>query len=176
MEMANRSPNEPATANPAIASGLQADRTPTHANHEANAENHRLVHAGLGCVLVYATLATYLHARRFLRSAVQTQGFVTALVPMDPEDARAVFGDASTNIPGPMYSYAYSFRDSQGAERGAVSSSGSWPSEFKVGDAVTVLYLPGHPESPELQKNSDPWTRMEFTGLVGASVYVSGFL
>jgi len=118
-------------------------------------------------VLLCATLATYLHARRFLRSAVQTQGFVTALVPMDSEDARAVFDDASTNIPGPMYSYAYSFRDSQGAERGAVSSSGSWPSEFKAGDPVTVLYLPGHPESPELQKNFDPWTRMEFTGLVG---------
>ena len=117
-------------------------------------------------VLACFSLVIYLHARSFLRSAVRTQGLVTTLVPMDPEDARSVFGDESTNIPGPMYSYAYSFRDAQGAEHGAVSSFGSWPAEFKIGDTVTVLYLPEHPEKAELQMNFDPWADAVFAGQV----------
>ncbi len=115
-------------------------------------------------VLACTSLVIYLHTRNFLRSAVRTQGLVTKLVPMDPEDAHAVFGDDSANIAAPIYSYAYSFRDSRGAEHRAVSSFGSSPAECKIGDAVTVLYLPEHPENAELQDNFDPWAGAVFTG------------
>ncbi len=111
----------------------------------------------LALLLLCTSLVTYLDACSFLRSAVRTQGSVTALVPMDDEDVRSVFGDPTTNFPGPYFSYGYLFRDLDGMEHRAVSSSGSSPAEYKIGDMVAVIYPPRHPEKAELEKHIDRW-------------------
>jgi hypothetical protein len=112
-------------------------------------------------------LISYSQARGFGRSAVQTQGVVTKLVPMDEEDLKAVFGDDFTHSFGTMYCYAYAFHDLQGTEHQAVSRSGSWPAKYRIGDTVNLLYLPERPEQSELKEDFDPWGEAVFAWQLG---------
>jgi hypothetical protein len=58
---------------------------------------------------------------------------------------------------GDSYFPVFVYSDRKGAEHRIYSKIGSYPPSHKMGDAVTVLYLPGHEDSAKLDDWFDFW-------------------
>jgi len=75
----------------------------------------------------------YRNTHHFLQSASRAQGTVTR------------FFDRMDRYTNKIYYPVYEFQDARGNEYEIVSSAGSYPLAYQIGDTVTMLYLPNHP-------------------------------
>ncbi len=72
----------------------------------------------------------YRHAQTFVQTASRAQATITKMVEREGSDHDT------------CYYPVFTFKDSNGQEQEVYSSSGQYPPAYKVGDRVTVLYLP----------------------------------
>jgi len=75
----------------------------------------------------------YRNTDRFLQSATRTQGTVKK------------FLDRPDRYTNKIYYPVYAYQDGQGNEYETYSSASSYPIAYQIGDKVTMLYLPAHP-------------------------------
>jgi hypothetical protein len=75
---------------------------------------------------------------------------------------------------GSVYRPVVRFEPDGGPERTFESSTGSNPPSYHLGEAVTVLWTPGHPEEARIQSFGDLWFGPLALGLMGLLCGVLG--
>jgi hypothetical protein len=113
--------------------------------------------AGIGLMVIayYQAQGTW----AFLATAQETSGQVV--------DLRLGSGNSST------YHAVIRFTAPGGRTRDFVSSSGSNPPSYSVGEKVVVLYAPGHPEHARLDSFGNLWLGAVVTGGMGAAFFLA---
>lgn len=81
-------------------------------------------------------IVSFIRAKRFLNSAIETRGIVI----------QDVYKGQSSDGGGAMYSPKVKFTDSMGREYEFTENWSSNRPDFKIGDEVIVLYNPSNPQ------------------------------
>lgn len=81
-------------------------------------------------------IVSFIRAKRFLNSAIETRGIVI----------QDVYKGQSSDGGGSMYSPKVKFTDSMGREYEFTENWSSNRPDFKIGDEVIVLYNPSNPQ------------------------------
>ena len=101
-----------------------------------------------GVVVLFSSMVAYFHTRTFLRKAPRIDARVVKLVE----------GYAGTNYTKIMYYPVYIYWDDQGMRREIWSAIGSHPATCKLGDKVTLVYLPDSPRDSKPYKFWSFWS------------------
>jgi hypothetical protein len=112
---------------------------------------------GLGCVALVGALATALHTWHFTRDAQRAGGAVIEMRQQTDKDSGSV-----------SYAPTFRFQDASGTQRTVSSPFYSSPSEFHVGDSVTVLYRSDDPEAARIDTYWQVWGLPSLLGIIGS--------
>lgn len=116
--------------------------------------------AGGGSICLAIAAGAFLFSWHFVNTAAHADGRILRMLEQNDKDN------------GKVYYPVFTFRDAQGAEHTIHSSWGSFPPQYEVGDAVPVLYSPGHPENATINRFFAVWGMPLIIGILGA-VYLS---
>lgn len=117
-----------------------------------------LTGAALLCLALYLGLDT----KRFIDSAIATEGTVIDLLPVESSDGSTTYR--------PEVAYI----DGGGATRTFQSSSSSNPPSHNVGEHITVLYSPEHSGAPRIKSFLHLWMGTTIAGCLGALFFSIG--
>ena len=114
--------------------------------------------------LIELTIASFLYhsTRNFLQSASRAQGTVTK------------FFDRMDRYTNKIYYPVYEFQDAQGKDYEIVSSAGSYPLAYQIGDTVTMLYIPNHANDATPDTFLEIWFWPIFVACFGFLKFVVG--
>jgi hypothetical protein len=118
-----------------------------------------IVSLGLLGVAGFFTLNTL----RFLDRSVSVQGTITALVPVTRSGSDQDGGGSQIT-----YAPEFSFTAADGRVFSVTSTFSSNPASFDVGDTVSVLYQPDHPDHARIDSFGQLWGISLIVGGIGA--------
>jgi uncharacterized protein DUF3592 len=125
---------------------------------------------GIGALMLFIALVLWNKTRSFVARAASAQGVVTELIVVRDKD-----GGSDT------YKPAVQFTTPEGQEVNFTSSFSSRPPAYDVGEAVPVLYIPGHAEEARLKGFGSLWLGPTILaglgavfGLIGGSILYAG--
>jgi hypothetical protein len=120
---------------------------------------------GMGTLFLGGALISAHFTQQFLRTSVTTQGKVVGLKPVSSSRHNSL-----------TYAPVFHF-DVPGTHFATVVSHiSSSPPAFKVGEAVTVRYQPGHPEKAVIDSFGQLWSGDLIFGMAGAISIAIGLL
>jgi len=116
-------------------------------------------------LLLIAAFATSMHTLRFTRIAQRTIGNIIEMRPNNDRDS----GDVT-------YAPTFRFQDTSGSEHTVSSHFYSAPPEFRVGDAVKVLYRSDDPESARIDSYWQVWGLPTLLAIIGGVQLPTGIV
>ncbi len=119
----------------------------------------------LGVAMLIGTYFLFKSTNEFLAKAISTEGKVIELV-------RKKSGNSSNN--SISYHPLVSFVDQEGYNSEFLSSSGSNPPAYKVGEKVEILYNPESPLDAKINSFSPLWGGVAITGFLGTTFTLLG--
>ncbi len=124
-----------------------------------------LVFAGVGAMLLFLGIATFIKTRRFAADAIRTPGVVVENKAMREQRQDGLGHDT-------LYYPVFAFTDLQGIERRVRGSTASFPPSFPIGAQVVVLYRRDDPESARIDSPGDLWFVPAVASIIGAVTLV----
>ncbi len=121
---------------------------------------------GLGLVLLVVAVVVWHVKTEFRRSAVRADGTVVEM-----SSHRSVNNGRTTET----YCPTVEFADADGRITTFDTGVCSSPARYEVGDGVTVLYQPGHPENAAVD-GMDDWLVVIFLAFAGCVLLVIGIV
>jgi len=127
-----------------------------------NREGIGLTTIGVAGLALVAALGAFIYSLNFVRTASQAGGQVVQLQKdeSDPSSFHTVF----------------TFRDSRGAEHTVKSALASSPPEYKLGDAVVVLYDINSPAQAKIRNFFSIWGLAFIAALLGLVALPTGIV
>lgn len=122
---------------------------------------------GVAALMLAITMITGISTARMIGGEVSTRGYVTGFVTRT---------DATGN---PFYYPVVRFILPDGSRRSVQMTEGSWPSAYKVDEAVTVRYDPAQPHRARIATTSATlslWIWTLVTGILGAAFLLAALL
>ena len=116
----------------------------------------------IGIGLLIGALLIYQNTQNFLGTALTTKGIVTDLI-------RSRSSDSYT------YKPLVEFETEEGLKVEFVSSTGSNPPSYSVGEVVDVLYQPSSPEKAKISGFFSLWGLSVIMGGIGTVFFLIGF-
>jgi len=117
----------------------------------------------VGLLMLIGAAMLYVRTERFLAEAVHVQGEVIDLVESWSKDSD-----------GSVYKPIVRYLTADDKEVEFVSSMGSYPPAYKVGETVEVLYLPDQPGSAEIKGFGEQWLGVLVLGFLGGIFFCIG--
>ncbi len=115
----------------------------------------------IGAGMFACSYGFYHHSRTFLAGCAHADGTVV----------ENTIG-RSSNDGSPMYYPKFSFQTPDGDTHAILSSSGSSPASYKVGQHVPVLYTPGEPNSARVDSFMELWFAATIFFVLGAAGWI----
>jgi hypothetical protein len=112
--------------------------------------------AVIGTILLIVAIGALITTRSFMKTAIQAEGSVVALSDR-----------SSSGKLGGVYYPVFTFKDKYEHEFTIISSSGSNPAAFSVGEKVTVLYDPLIPVRARIKSFGQSWLFPTVFGGIG---------
>ena len=116
-----------------------------------------LIFVAMGSTMLAVAAATFLHTRDFVKNSSAGEGVVIDLV----------WRESSGRSRGGAYYPRVRFRTDSGQEFVFVSSTGSRPASFQVGERVHVLYSPDNPTRARIDSFGSLWVLPLVFGSLG---------
>jgi hypothetical protein len=128
-----------------------------------------IIFLGVGLLMLFGALMFWKKTRGFLARAHQASGTVVELLEVRDNEGSS------------MWKPVVAFTDDNGHKTRFTDSVSSRPAAYDVGEAVTVLYLPGEPGEAHIKGFSSLWLGttvlgglgLAFTAIGGSIVFAS---
>ena len=132
------------------------------------AENGVLLIGLCGVLAIASSVFGFVMTERFRETATRARGRVTEMVY-----------SPGVGTTGRTYAPRFEYKTSDGKLWSILSTNGSTPAAFKVGDEITVLYNPQHPADAEIDSVTQLWalpTILGIIGLIASGLWLRWFL
>lgn len=131
-----------------------------------------IIFSFVAVVLLYFAFAQMTSTRNFLKTATETGGRVASL---NIGTSRST-GSGGVSRTTTIYYPVVEFNMVDGQDITFVSSVGSNPSSYEVGDSVAVLYNPQNPHNAKIKSFMDLWFGVLVPGGLGAVFLLIGLV
>ena len=116
-----------------------------------------LIFLGVGSIVLAVAALSFLHTRQFVHSSSAGDGVVI----------ENVWRESSGRSRGGSYYPRVRFRTGSGQDFVIISSTGSSPPSFRVGERVQVLYSPDNPTRARIDSFGSLWALPLIFGCIG---------